>query len=142
MPTEEVLDRLRRASDPPDGLAALNVGPVVELLKPMVADLEAQLALRDTHRRIARTLENQPTIALARHPAVVDFTAWTELRELGDGPPRQLDLRLRAASPWRDAEREERIRVSDFDDLDALATATAEAVAKLSAWIVQQHADR
>ncbi len=142
VPTEEVLDRLRRASDPPDGLVALNAGPVVELLKPMVPDLQAQLSLRDAHRRVARLLERQPTIALARHPALVDFVVWPELRELGDGARQRLDLRLRAVSNWREIERQERIRVDDINDPDALDAATSEAVAKLAAWIVKQHADR
>ncbi len=142
MPAEEIIDRLRRVSDPPAGLVTLNEGPVIEFLKPMVPDLAAQLALRSVHRRIARHLERQPTIALARYPALVDFTAWIELRELADEPRREMDLRLRVRSTQRDADTDERIRVDDMNDLDALDAATSKAVAKLVEWIIKQQPAR
>ncbi len=142
VPAEEIIDRLRRVSGPPEGLVALNEGPVIEFLKPMVPDLAAQLALRSVHRRIARHLERQRTIALARYPALVDFTAWIELHELADEPRREMDLRLRVRSTQRDAETDERIRVDDINDLDALDAATSKAVAKLVEWIIKEQAAR
>jgi len=135
---DEVLDRLRIIANEPSDASARRRGPRVSLPKPLVPDLEAQLALRPLWRQIGQILEEDPSVTLVPYRMPADFVIHMDLRKLDARVPRRLDLRLQAIDVYEGNEEEARVAVPRMEDAAALRAALRQAVARCRQWMLER----